>query len=231
MSEIARTSGLPRTFPHRPVCVWERTTYFVGSRFHLDLSKVVFCAYSCYSQVMPDNPDVKKVVGSLRRFTRNEFAMSLVDFYDKNAFLTPKQLYAGKNLVRKMTVNEHAYSWSILVDGLYIDSDEDEAFVQLYKVFSLNGKRTIRRRGLNSPSWATVVDNGFAHQRILRLLGDGAIRLLTFDEMVEIGRKTGLCCICGRALDDEKSIEAGIGPVCAKKVLSGAAPDSKDELE
>ena len=180
---------------------------------------------------MPDNPDVKKLVGSLRRFTRNEFAMSLVDFYDKNAYLSPKQLYAGNNLVRKLTRNEHAYSWSILADGLYIDSDEDATFVQLYKVFSLNGKRTIRRRGLNSPSWATVADNGFAHQRILKLLGDGEIRLLSFDEMVEIGRKTGLCCICGRALDDEKSIEAGIGPVCAKKVLSGAVPDSKDETD
>jgi hypothetical protein len=32
-------------------------------------------------------------------------------------------------------------------------------------------------------------------------------------------------------LDDEKSIEAGVGPVCAKKVLSGNVPDSKDEME
>ena len=51
------------------------------------------------------------------------------------------------------------------------------------------------------------------------------------DEMVEIGRKTGLCCICGRSLDDEKSVEAGIGPVCAKKVLSGAVTGSEDEKE
>jgi hypothetical protein len=180
---------------------------------------------------MPNNSDVKKLVGSLRRFTDNNFAMSLVDFYDKKNFLSPKQISAGNNLVRKRTVNEHAYSWSILADGLYIDSNEDETFVQLYKVFSLDGKRTIRRRGLNSPSWSTLVDNGFSHQRILRLLGDGDIRLLSFDEMVEIGRKTGLCCICGRSLDDEKSIEAGVGPVCAKKVLSGNVPDSKDEME
>lgn len=178
---------------------------------------------------MPRNPDIQKLVDSLRRFTKNNFAMSLVEFYDKNNYLSEKQFYAGKNLVRKMTVNEHAYSWSILADGVYIDSDEDESFVQLYKVFSLNGKRVIRRRGVNSPYWSSLADNGFAHQRILKLLGDGEIRILTFDEMVEIGRKTGLCCICGRALDDEKSIEAGIGPVCAKKILSGAVPGSEDE--
>jgi hypothetical protein len=180
---------------------------------------------------MPNNPDTKKLVGSLRRFTGNHFAMSLVDFYDKKNYLSPKQMSAGSTLVRKLTVNEHAYSWSILADGLYIDSNEDETFIQLYKVVTLDGKRVIRRRGVDSPSWSSLVDNGFSHQRILKLLGDGDIRLLSFDEMVEIGRKTGLCCICGRSLDDEKSVEAGIGPVCAKKVLSGAVADSEDEKE
>jgi hypothetical protein len=177
---------------------------------------------------MPRNPDAEKLVGSLRRFTRNHFSMSLVDFYDRKNYLSAKQMHAGKNLVSKMTANEHAYSWSILVDGVYIDSNEEETFIQLYKVFKLNGKRAIRRRGLNSPSWSSLADNGFAHQRILKLFGDGDIRILSFDEMVQIGRKTGLCCICGRSLDDEKSIEAGIGPVCAKKVLNGTVPDSKN---
>jgi len=180
---------------------------------------------------MIESPDIQKLVSSLRRFTKNNFAMSLVDFYDRNNYLSEKQFHAGKNLVRKMTVNEHAYSWSILADGVYIDSDENESFVQLYKVFSLNGKRVIRRRGVNSPYWSSLADNGFAHQRILKLLGDGEIRILTFDEMVEIGRKTGLCCICGRSLDDEKSVKAGIGPVCAKKVLNVNASDSKNQME
>lgn len=180
---------------------------------------------------MPKQSDIEKLVASLRRFTKNNFAMSLVDFYEKNKHLSAKQFHAGSTLVRKMTVNEHAYSWSILADGVYIDSNEDETFVQLYKVAKVDGKRVIRRRGVNSPYWASLVDNGFSHQRILKLLGDGDIRVLSFDEMVEIGRKTGLCCICGRSLDDEKSVEAGIGPVCAKKVLSVAFTGSEDEKE
>jgi hypothetical protein len=210
----------------------ERAPNFGVSRFQLDLSEVAFLCCYCYSCAMPDKALIQSVVAKLRLITsKSSFAKSLVDFYDTNGFLTPKQTLAGKKLVSRFNVNDHAYSWSILSDGLYIDSDEEESFVQVYKVFSINGKRSIRRRGLNSPSWATVVDNGFAHQRILKLLGDGDIRLLSFDEMIEIGRKTGLCCICGRSLDDAKSIEAGIGPVCAKKVMAGVVPDYKDEVE
>ncbi|MCP4127366.1 MAG: hypothetical protein GY753_09920, partial [Gammaproteobacteria bacterium] len=31
------------------------------------------------------------------------------------------------------------------------------------------------------------------------------------------GQRTGSCCCCGRELTDGKSIEAGIGPICASK--------------
>jgi len=34
---------------------------------------------------------------------------------------------------------------------------------------------------------------------------------------VEFGRKTGICCCCGRELTDPSSVEAGIGPICATK--------------
>ena len=160
---------------------------------------------------MADVPN--DLIAALRSMDRHEFAKSLVAFYDRAGFLTQKQLLAGSKLVGGTTPE----FFSALVDGLYIDTDEDSTFVQVYKVFHLKGKRTIRRRGLNSPSWSTITDNGFAHERIAKLLDSMDIRLLSFDEMVEIGRKTGLCCICGRSLDDKKSIESGIGPVCAKK--------------
>lgn len=29
------------------------------------------------------------------------------------------------------------------------------------------------------------------------------------------GKRTGTCCVCGRTLTDEGSVEAGIGPICA----------------
>jgi hypothetical protein len=51
----------------------------------------------------------------------------------------------------------------------------------------------------------------------------GAIRTLfaedkmTLEEAKEFGVLYGTCCVCGRTLTDEKSIAAGIGPICAKK--------------
>ena len=37
------------------------------------------------------------------------------------------------------------------------------------------------------------------------------------EEAREFGRLTGACVVCGKLLTDPKSIEAGIGPVCAGK--------------
>lgn len=46
---------------------------------------------------------------------------------------------------------------------------------------------------------------------------DAADRM-TVDEVAQLGRQTGFCWICHRKLTVQKSIAAGIGPVCAKKV-------------
>lgn len=40
---------------------------------------------------------------------------------------------------------------------------------------------------------------------------------MTLEEAKAFGALYGTCCVCGRTLTDEKSIEAGIGPVCASK--------------
>lgn len=40
---------------------------------------------------------------------------------------------------------------------------------------------------------------------------------LSLDEAKAFGALYGTCCVCGRTLTNETSIEAGIGPICAKK--------------
>ena len=40
---------------------------------------------------------------------------------------------------------------------------------------------------------------------------------LTLSEAKEFGVLTGCCCHCGRTLTDQKSVTAGIGPVCAQR--------------
>lgn len=44
-----------------------------------------------------------------------------------------------------------------------------------------------------------------------------AIAASPLDVAVAYGRKVGACACCGRELTDPKSIEAGIGPICADK--------------
>jgi len=45
---------------------------------------------------------------------------------------------------------------------------------------------------------------------------DGAWKM-SLEEAKKFGALYGTCCVCGRTLTDEKSIAAGIGPVCAEK--------------
>jgi hypothetical protein len=51
----------------------------------------------------------------------------------------------------------------------------------------------------------------------VRKLSEEGGRKMTLQEAKEFGALYGFCCNCGRILTDEKSIEAGIGPVCAQK--------------
>lgn len=40
---------------------------------------------------------------------------------------------------------------------------------------------------------------------------------MTLEEAKKFGQVTGTCCVCGRVLNNEASIAAGIGPICAQK--------------
>lgn len=41
---------------------------------------------------------------------------------------------------------------------------------------------------------------------------------MTVEQAAEFGKLYGWCCVCGRTLTDEKSIAAGIGPVCGGRI-------------
>lgn len=41
---------------------------------------------------------------------------------------------------------------------------------------------------------------------------------LPLEQAKEFGKMTGTCCVCARRLDVPESVEAGIGPVCAKRL-------------
>lgn len=45
-----------------------------------------------------------------------------------------------------------------------------------------------------------------------------ALEKLTLELAKELGHLYGICCVCGATLTNEKSIEAGIGPVCGGRL-------------
>ncbi len=45
-----------------------------------------------------------------------------------------------------------------------------------------------------------------------------AVDRMTIEEVAQLGKSTGFCWVCHRKLTVQKSIEAGIGPVCVKRV-------------
>ena len=70
-------------------------------------------------------------------------------------------------------------------------------------------------------------ETGNLYAKVLTLDGfeyaQGAIRKLsasdkmTLEQAKAFGVETGMCCVCGIMLTDERSVANGIGPVCATK--------------
>jgi hypothetical protein len=69
---------------------------------------------------------------------------------------------------------------------------------------------TVDKNGKRKRKWKFEYAPGFVYE--LR-----AEHALTIEQAKEFGALYGTCCVCGRTLTKEESIEAGIGPICAEK--------------
>lgn len=52
---------------------------------------------------------------------------------------------------------------------------------------------------------------------LINKIGSESWDRMTLEQAQEFGALYGVCMVCGRTLTDPKSIEAGIGPICAKR--------------
>lgn len=155
----------------------------------------------------------------------NEFAGSLLTAGKRYGALTDGQLNAVMNNIEegKTTSDaESALDLSVLVKGYYAVPDGDTRL-----------KVAIRRPGKNSRwfGW-TFVDDGAAYgsrKTYGKQAPEGTyagsiqdqLRAIIADPMgamIEYGKLTGTCGKCGRILEDEESVAAGIGPICARKM-------------
>ncbi len=96
-----------------------------------------------------------------------------------------------------------------VTDGMYRTPDG-----RIFKVqVAVHGSRNLYAKELVGDA-----DRGFSFQ-----YAAGWVRKLqaswkmTLDEAKAWGALYGTCCVCGRTLTNEDSIEAGIGPICAGK--------------
>ena len=155
----------------------------------------------------------------------NEFAGSLLAKGKRFGSLSQGQLACvERSLAEQVTsvLPESGIDLGALVKGYYAVPDGDTRL-----------KLCVRRPGKNSRWYGwTFVDDGGAYGRRKtygKQAPDGLYKGAVQDQlaaiiadpleaMVAYGKLTGTCGKCGRILEDEESVAAGIGPICASKM-------------
>ena len=142
-------------------------------------------------------------------YERNDFLRSLFAQWRSKGALTAKQIDAILRNIDRDKAGAKASLNPVTEEGLYRNG------TTVYRV-KWNQERTAlyaKRFVPNAPSKSErfVYERG-AFQSL------SASDRLTVREAEELGALYGVCCVCGAELTDTKSIERGIGPVCAKKV-------------
>ena len=98
---------------------------------------------------------------------------------------------------------------AVVADGIYKhDGDIVKVQVAVHGSGRLYAKRLTFSPGDTSGKF--VYEAGLVYQL-------DASELLTQEEAAAFGKLYGFCCMCGKTLTDETSIELGIGPICRGK--------------
>jgi hypothetical protein len=171
--------------------------------------------------------DNKEMFEFLQANAWSEFYKNMILAVAKYGSLTEKQHAAVERGMAKAAAKEKAKAEST---GEALDISSLSGY---YAVPNGETRLKVRVRKATNGRWAgwIFVDDGAAYgsrQNYGRQAPGGtytgdivdalkAILADPYEAMVAYGKLTGTCGACGRLLEDEASIEAGIGPICAKK--------------
>lgn len=158
----------------------------------------------------------------LREQTWSEFAQSLAIFHQKNGGLTEKQHKSAVSMRLKLDEYYDPYGKTI-ENGVYMDVENREIYKLSWTTRNEFKSRSLRMRQIDSPNWRNVGEYG--KEEFFAGVANGEFVALSEEQLVQIGKDTGICCVCGKVLDNPASIAAGIGPYCAKQQRM------KDEFE
>jgi len=80
------------------------------------------------------------------------------------------------------------------------------------------GKVARVRKSRSERLYAEVFDQNDMKFFYERGLVYNLAKRMTLEEAKAWGARLGFCCVCGKKLTDNRSVDAGIGPVCVKKI-------------
>lgn len=99
--------------------------------------------------------------------------------------------------------------------GMYYREDTNE-ILKVYRAVHGSGKMVAKVLVLEEGPGAESNSGRFEYKGLASRFVKPEHRM-TLEQAKAFGAIYGVCCQCGRTLTDEGSIEAGIGPVCARK--------------
>ncbi len=171
------------------------------------------------------------------KFREGSFLFKMKDIVDSGDILTRRQLEATEKALSDRDSRSKARTseglptdmGQSLTPGVY-ERPDGEIFVVKPTRPKEDGKRHLYAKKLVEIGGRRLTETG-SHVQIDFEYAPGAIRTLSenmrmpFSKAKELGVLYGRCINCGRFLKDAKSVEAGIGPVCAK-AFAGYRPAS-----
>ena len=164
----------------------------------------------------------------LREQTWSDFAQSLVYQVERGGTLSQKQWNAALNMRTKCKHNERKR-----LDSEVSELDLSDLPDGWYAVPGGDTRLKLRVSRPTKARWKgyIFVDDGavyghhesYGYQRPGRSYTGKAVEALRaiaadpFEASKAYGRLVGRCGVCSRPLENEESVKAGIGPICARK--------------
>jgi hypothetical protein len=144
----------------------------------------------------------------------NESGECMPKITKKAASASIEKLRDPRSVIDAPKIEKPAATKVELEDGMYRVALDDSHEMKIYKVqHAVHGSGRQYAKVLvqyDDGSWGFEIARGV----IFKLRPEHKMSL---EDAKKFGALYGTCCVCGRTLTNEESIEAGIGPICASK--------------
>jgi hypothetical protein len=155
---------------------------------------------------------VSELAGWLAQQNWSSFALSLAQQFARNGRLSDKQEASARSMYEKSQARQRqveAPANPVTEIGMYINAEGVAFRVKQSKAGRLYASRFVPEAQARADRF--VYEGG----AVYRL--DASMRM-TLEQAKALGAQYSQCCVCGRDLSAEESVEAGIGPVCAGRL-------------